>query len=161
MVLVWMLATQEDVPDWQPHPGLLDGLRARLSERVSVEEEARRAVNALSRLQSLLAALAHNVANRCSQAATYQRMSLMGMAPRDRNGGFRVLRGAAGVELGFSGAVLAKGLGQEQEANPRLKLERDCPILSKRIILQRAILISSQNSSLKQLGSWPRLFQIS
>lgn len=59
MVLGWMLATQEDVPDWQPHLGLLDGLRARLSERVSVEEEARRAVNALSRLQPLLAALAH------------------------------------------------------------------------------------------------------
>jgi hypothetical protein len=59
MVLGWMLATQEDVPDWQLHPGLLDGLRARLSERVSVEEEARRAVNALSRLQPLLAALAH------------------------------------------------------------------------------------------------------
>ncbi|MGH8533384.1 MAG: hypothetical protein ACREV1_11845 [Gammaproteobacteria bacterium] len=58
-VLVWMLATQEDVPDGQPHPGLLDGLRNRLSERISVEEEARRAVNALSRLQPLLAALAH------------------------------------------------------------------------------------------------------
>jgi hypothetical protein len=58
-VLVWMLATQADVPDWQPHAGLLDGLRARLSERVSVEEEARRAVNALSRLQPLLAALVH------------------------------------------------------------------------------------------------------
>lgn len=56
-VLVWMLAMQEDVPDGQPHPGLLDGLRARLNERVSVEEEARRAVNALSRLQPLLAAL--------------------------------------------------------------------------------------------------------
>jgi hypothetical protein len=59
MVLGWMLVTQEDVPDWQPHLGLFDGLRARLSERVSVEEEARQAVNALSRLQPLLAALAH------------------------------------------------------------------------------------------------------
>lgn len=59
MVLGWMLATQEEVPDWRPHPGLLDDLRARLSERVSVEEEARQAVNALSRLQPLLAALAH------------------------------------------------------------------------------------------------------
>lgn len=59
MVLGWMLATHENVPDWQPHPGLLDGLRARLAERVAVEEEARRAVNALSRLQPQLAALAH------------------------------------------------------------------------------------------------------
>jgi hypothetical protein len=59
MVLGWRLATQADVPDWQPHPGLLEGLRARLSERVAVEDEARRAVNALSRLQPLLAALAH------------------------------------------------------------------------------------------------------
>ncbi|MGH8612898.1 MAG: hypothetical protein ACREYF_12975 [Gammaproteobacteria bacterium] len=58
-VLVWRLATQEDVPDWHPHPGLLDDLRARLSERVAGEEEARRAVNALSRLQPQLAALAH------------------------------------------------------------------------------------------------------
>lgn len=59
MVLGWMLVTQEDVPDWQPHPGLLDGLRARLSERVSIEQEAQQAVSALSRLQPLLAALAH------------------------------------------------------------------------------------------------------
>ncbi len=59
MVLGWRLATQEDVPDWQPHPGLLGSLRTRLSERVAVEEEARRAVNALSRLQPQLAALAH------------------------------------------------------------------------------------------------------
>jgi hypothetical protein len=58
-VLVWMLAKQEDIPGWQPHPTLLDGLRVRLSERVSAEEEARQAVNALSRIQPLLAALAH------------------------------------------------------------------------------------------------------
>jgi hypothetical protein len=38
------------------------------------------------------------------------------------------------MELGFGGAsgvVMAKGLDQEQEANPRLKLGQACPILSK------------------------------
>jgi hypothetical protein len=53
-VLVWTLTTGNPLQDWHPHLGILEGLLARLNQRVPGEEEAPRAVSALQRLHPLL-----------------------------------------------------------------------------------------------------------
>jgi hypothetical protein len=59
-VLVWALAkAEQNVQDWRPHQLILDHLLANLKQRMPVEEEAKRAVAALERIQALLVALEH------------------------------------------------------------------------------------------------------
>jgi hypothetical protein len=60
-VLAWALAQVEGVQDWHEHERLLERLLAHLKERVPLEEEAKRAVAALERLQALLVALQRQV----------------------------------------------------------------------------------------------------
>jgi hypothetical protein len=60
-VLVWALAQVEGVQDWREHERLLERLLAHLRKRVSLEEEAQRAVAALERLQALLVALEQEI----------------------------------------------------------------------------------------------------
>lgn len=56
-VLAWALAKIEGIQDWREHERLLERLLAHLKERVSLEEEAKRAVAALERIHALLVAL--------------------------------------------------------------------------------------------------------
>jgi hypothetical protein len=57
-VLVWALAkAEQSAQDWRQHQLILDRLLANLKQRMSVEEEAKRAVAALERIQALLVAV--------------------------------------------------------------------------------------------------------
>jgi hypothetical protein len=57
-VLVWALAkAEQNVQDWRPHQLILDRLLANLKQRLPLEEEAKRAVAALERIQALLVAV--------------------------------------------------------------------------------------------------------
>jgi hypothetical protein len=54
-VLVWALAkAEQSAQDWRQHQLILDRLLANLKQRLPMEEEAKRAVAALERLQALL-----------------------------------------------------------------------------------------------------------
>jgi hypothetical protein len=48
---------EQNVQDWHQHQFILDRLLANLKQRMPVEEEAKRAVAALERIQALLVAV--------------------------------------------------------------------------------------------------------
>jgi hypothetical protein len=57
-VLLWALARAEPgVQGWRFHQRILEHLPASLTKRGSMEEEAKRAIASLTRIQSLLAAI--------------------------------------------------------------------------------------------------------
>jgi hypothetical protein len=57
-VLTWTLTkAEQNIQDWRPHQLILDRLLANLKKRPSMEEEAKRAVAALERIQALLVAV--------------------------------------------------------------------------------------------------------
>jgi hypothetical protein len=81
-VLVWALAQVEGVQDWREHERLLERLLAHLRKRVSLEEEAQRAVAALERLQALLVALEQEINEQtCAELSRGLEKTLQQLSP--------------------------------------------------------------------------------